>query len=46
MLARPQRVKAVEQLDSDKAKRQQELAKLGIDKSDTDTGEARSQLLM
>ena len=42
----PQRVKAVEQLDSDKAKRQQDLAKLGIDKSDTDTGEARNQLLM
>ena len=42
----PQRLKAVEQLDSDKSKRQQELAKLGIERTDTDTGEARQQLLM
>ena len=42
----PQRLKAVEQLDKDQAKRQQELSKMGIDKVDTDTGEARNQLLM
>jgi signal peptidase I len=42
----PQRLKAVEQLDSDKAKRQQDLAKMGIERTDTETGEARNQLLM
>jgi signal peptidase I len=42
----PQRLKAATQLDSDKAHRQQELAKMGIDKADIDTGEARHQLLM
>jgi len=42
----PQRLKAVEQLDSDKAKRQQHLAKMGIGRTDTETGEARNQLLM
>ena len=42
----PQRLKAVEQLDSEKTTRQQELAKLGIERTDTDTGEARQQLLM
>jgi signal peptidase I len=39
-------MKAVAQLDSDKSKRQLELAKLGIERTDTDTGEARHQLLM
>jgi signal peptidase I len=42
----PQRLKAVEQLDSDNAKRQQDLAKMGIERTDTETGEARNQLLM
>jgi signal peptidase I len=42
----PQRLKAVEQLDLDKAKRQQDLAKMGIERTDTETGEARNQLLM
>jgi signal peptidase I len=42
----PQRLKAVAQLDGDQTKRQQELAKLGIERTDTDTGEARQQLLM
>ena len=42
----PQRLRAAEQLDSDKAQRQQELAKMGIQRTDTDTGDARTQLLM
>jgi len=42
----PQRLKAVEQLDQEKAKRQQELSKMGIDRQDTETGEARDRLLM
>ena len=42
----PQRLKAVAQLDTDQAKRQQELSKMGIERVDTDTGEARNQLLM
>ena len=42
----PQRLKAAEQLDIDKTKRQQELAKMGIARTDTETGEARNQLLM
>jgi signal peptidase I len=42
----PQRLKAAAQLDSDLAQRKQELAKMGIERTDTDTGEARNQLLM
>ena len=42
----PQRLKAAAQLDGDQTKRLQELAKLGIERTDTDTGEARQQLLM
>ncbi len=42
----PQRLKAAEQLEMDKAKRQQDLAKMGIERTDTETGEARNQLLM
>jgi len=42
----PQRLKAAAQLDSDLAQRQQELAKMGIEKTDTDTADARNQLLM
>ncbi len=42
----PQRLKAVEQLDRDKNQRQQELSKMGIERVDTDTGEARDRLLM
>jgi len=42
----PQRMKAVEQLDLDAAKRKQELTQMGIDRQDTDTGEARTRLLM
>jgi signal peptidase I len=42
----PQRLKAVEQLDRETAKRHQELIKMGIDRVDTDTGEARDRLLM
>ena len=42
----PQRQKAAEQLDNDRLKRQQELAKMGIDRVDTDSGEARERLLM
>ncbi|MEY3777906.1 MAG: Signal peptidase, partial [Pseudomonadota bacterium] len=42
----PQRLKAVEQLERENAKRHQELTKMGIDRVDTDTGEARDRLLM
>ena len=42
----PQRLKAAVQLDGDQTKRLQELAKLGIERTDADTGEARQQLLM
>jgi len=42
----PQRLKAVAQLEAETAQRRAELAKLGIDKVDTDTGEAREKLLM
>jgi signal peptidase I len=42
----PQRLKAAAQLDSDLAQRKQELAKMGIERTDTDTGDARNQLLM
>jgi signal peptidase I len=42
----PQRHKAVAQLEAETAQRRTELAKLGIDKVDTDTGEAREKLLM
>jgi len=42
----PQRLKAAAQLDSDLAQRQKELAKMGIERTDTDTADARNQLLM
>ena len=42
----PQRLKAAEQLETEKAKRLQELSKMGIDRVDTETGEARDRLLM
>ena len=42
----PQRLKAAAQLDSDLAQRQHELTKMGIEKTDTDTADARNQLLM
>jgi signal peptidase I len=41
-----QRLKAVEQLDQDTAKRKQDLSNMGITRQDTDTGEARNGLLM
>jgi signal peptidase I len=42
----PQRLKSAAQLDIDLAQRKQELAKMGIERTDTDTGDARNQLLM
>ncbi len=42
----PQRQKAVAQLEAETAQRRAELAKMGIDKVDTDIGEARDKLLM
>ena len=42
----PQRYKAVEALDAATARRHEELAKMGITKVDTDTGEAKIRLIM
>ena len=42
----PQRYKAVEALDAATAQRHAELAKMGISKVDTDTGEAKIRLIM
>ena len=42
----PQRQKAVAQLEAETAQRRAELAKMGIDKVDTDIGEASEKLLM
>jgi signal peptidase I len=42
----PQRYKAVEALDAATAQRHEELAKMGITKVDTDTGEAKIRLIM
>jgi signal peptidase I len=42
----PKRLQAVAQLEAETAQRRAELAKLGIDKVDTDTGAAREKLLM
>jgi signal peptidase I len=42
----PQRYKAVDALDAATARRHEELAKMGITKVDTDTGEAKIRLIM
>ena len=42
----PQRLKAVAQLEAETAQRRAELAKMGIDKVDTDIRESREKLLM
>ena len=42
----PQRQKAVDQLEAETAQRRAELAKMGIDKVDTDIRESREKLLM
>ena len=42
----PQRYKEVQALDQATAKRHADLAKMGIDKADTDTSEAKARLIM